>query len=379
MRKTLFMLVLLVACNAIYAQESNKELIGKLVEKNILTQAEADSLLQQSNPDNIRFTDKVEKVRNAFNTPYMSFGGYGLLLYEYNNTKDVKHSADPRVLFLWMRGEPIKNFKYYVLYEFVNPLPYEYYIDWTPSTAFNIRLGQAKTPMSLENQLSLTVLESIRNTRSTAALMGMTGDVLQLQNGRNNGGRDMGIQFYGQLFNMKTHNLLQYGVGVYQGTGIKTSETNNAKDLAANILFQPIKGFRIGGGGYFGQATYLKPDGSEIADHVRNRWIISSDYKSERVYARAEWIYANDGGIKKTGAHLMGLYYFIPTKLNAFAKVDYLEGNEKLNEDVTDWTIGTNYYFYPSCRVQLNYTYSDYSDNTRKNSHVVAAQLQIVF
>lgn len=382
MKKLLSIVLLSVVCSISYAQESNNELLKKLVEKNILTQSEADSLYQPAlaKDEKIPLLQSVEKIRQGFNTPYMQFGGYGLLLYKYNDMSKIKHNLDARALFLHMQGQLFKDFKYFVMMEFVNPTLTEFYADWTPSSKFNLRVGQAKTPFSLENQLSLTVLESVAYSRSVSAMTGMGDDVLKLQNGKNNFGRDMGIQAYGSFLSTRTHDILQYGIGIYQGTGLVTSETNNSKDFTANIMIQPIKGFRIGGGGYFGEATYIKGDDREKAKHVRNRWIISSDYKKGRLYARSEWIKANDGGINKEGIHGMGQWYFIPEKLNGFAKIDYFNQNKEINSEVMDYTVGVNYYFFKSCRFQLNYTYSDYSSKwNAPNSNTILGQMQIVF
>lgn len=382
MKKLLVLLFVCVLCTIGYAQDSNNELLKKLVEKNILTQSEADSIQMNSalKEEKSSFIQSVNKVREAFNTPYMRFGGYGMFLYKYNDVAHVKHNAEARVIFLSMEGELIKNLRYYILAEFVKPMPYEFYAEWTPSDAFNLRLGQMKSPLSLENQMSLTAIESIQNTRSVSALMGMTDDVMAKQNGKNNSGRDVGILTYGSLLKTKTHDLLEYRIGLYQGTGLNTSETNNSKDFAANVMLQPLKGFRIGGGGYFGEANYAITEGSEKNSHVRNRWIVSSDYRSDRIYARAEWITANDAGISKEGLHGMGSYYFIPKKLTAFAKVDYLNQNKDTNREVMDYTLGLSYYFYGSCRVQMNYVYSNYSKSwDAKNSNMVLGQLQIVF
>ncbi len=382
MKKLILAFSLFTICIAINAQDVNNELLKKLVEKNILTQNEADSLLISNQPekDKSSFAESVEKIRSAFNTPYLQFGGYGLLTYRYNNTAKVKHDVNARVLFLHMRGELFKNFSYFAMMEFINPTLTEFYVDWKPSDAFNIRLGQAKIPLSLENQFSLTALEAISNTRSTSTLIGMADDVLRLQNGKNNGGRDLGLQVYGNLFNIKSHHLLEYRMGLFQGTGLITSETNNSKDFAGNIMLQPVKGFRIGGGAYFGEATYIKDGDNGKADHVRNRWIASTDFRSDKFYARAEYVKANDGGIKKEGMHGVGQWYFSPEKFDAFGRVDYLNADKNTNPEAIDYTVGINYYFYKSCRFQLNYTYSDFSAKwNAPDSHLVQGQMQIVF
>lgn len=129
-----------------------------------------------------------------------------------------------------------------------------------------------------------------------------------------------------------------------------------------------------------GEATYIKVGETEGSDHVRNRWYLSTDYKSDRFNARAEWINANDGGIDKEGLYGLASYYITPKKLQALGKVDYYNKNKSINSEAIDYTLGINYYIYNQCRIQLNYTYSDYNSTWgTKDSNTVLAQLQIGF
>lgn len=383
MKKLLSLLSLILLGMFVYGQDANDALLKKLVERNVITQNEADSLSvlskeekKSENPSK----NTLEKIKDAVSSPYMQLGGYAMFMYKYSDLEQVKHSAEPKLVFLSIKGEPIKNLKYCIFADLAHATIYEFYGEWTPSTAFNVRFGQAKIPLSIENQLSLTAIEGIANTRSISALIGMRDDVMYLQDRVNSAGRDIGVKVYGGLINQGTHSLINYDVGVYQGSGINTKENNNAKDFSANVLLQPIRDFRIGGGVYFGQATYQKPGDLDISDHVRNRWIVSSDYKYDRLYTRVEWVRGNDGGIKKEGLNVLGLYYLIPEKLNSFVKADYLNQDRSINSELMEYTLGLNYYFYKNCRVQLNYVHTDYSRKWgARDSNVVTAQLQIVY
>lgn len=383
MKKLLLSGVLLLSAACVFAQTKEDDaLLKKLVDKQILTQQEADEIAKENNKTSqpASFGQKVEKVRDAFNTPYMKFGGYGLLMYKYSDVSNIKHDFEPRVVFLHMGGKLTNTVSYFVMAELVDPLLHELYLDWTPSKEFNVRAGQFKVPLSLENQISLTNLETVMYSRTISSLISMGDDVMKLQNKRNNGGRDIGIQASGSLASLGNHDLIQYSLGVFQGSGITTREQNNTKDFAGTLLFQPIKGFRAGVGAYFGQATYSNDGGVTVADHVRNRWGISSDYHTDRLTARAEWFKGNDGGIDREGIYGSLMYYFAPKKFNAVAKVDYYNSNKSINREVTDYTLGINYYFYPQCRFQLNYTHSDYTKKWgAEDSNTVYAQLQVVF
>jgi len=379
----LVLLTMFLSYSVVYSQNSD-ELLKKLVQKNILTESEAEELKSESNKPEPKasLTDKIDKVRQAFNTPYMQFGGYGQLMYKYSDVNRIHHDFKPKNLFISVNGKISDSFRYGFLIELVNPSVQEFWGEWTAAPEFNLKAGQFKVPVTIESLLAPSNLETVAYTRSISNLFGYAteDDVLNKQNGKNNFGRDAGVQVAGELFKMGDHNLLQYSLGVFQGMGVNTSEKNNSKDFAGTLMFQPLKGFRLGGGAYFGQATYSKDYESVASDHVRNRWIVSAEYRSDRIYSRAEWLTGNDGGIKKEGLYGMGLFYILPKKLNVLAKVDYYNRNKDFNSEVFDYTLGLNYYFYTQCRIQLNYTYSDYSKKWGgDNSNVVAAQLQLAF
>lgn len=382
-RLTAICLVLITAI-AINAQNANDELLKKLVEKQVLTQQEADELRAEPKQAEQKNTleQKAHNVLDFFNnTPYVKVGGYGLLMYRYKNTQLHKHDFQARCVFVSVSGQLTKNIGYYFLSELVHPEIYEFYGKWTPANELGFRIGQFKTPLSIENQISLINLETISNTRSVSSLIGMAEDVHKFQNQKNNSGRDAGIMAEGKLFQSNNHELVQYAVGLFQGTGMNTSENNSTKDIAFNVMLRPVKNFRIGGGAYWGEAHYEdEKNNKPLGDHVRNRWIISSDYTSDRFYARAEWINGSDGLIDKEGLYGVGKYYILPQKFSVVGKVDYFNKDKDKNKEVMDYTIGLDYYFYKQCRVHLNYTYSDYSHKWGdKNTHAVLGQMQFVF
>lgn len=382
MKKITALILLFVLHGGIAAQNSD-DLLKKLVEKNVLTQSEADQLRESSaKEEKPSTTQTVEKVRNFFNSPYLQFGGNGQLMYRYSDVDQIHNDFKAKNLFLSVNGKLNDAFRYGFLVEFVNPSVQEFWGEWTASKMFNLKVGQFKSPFTMESQLVPATLETASYSRTISNLVGYAGedDVLKKQNNKNNFGRDAGMMVSGELISLANHNLIQYSAGVFQGTGVTTGETNNGKDFAGMLLLQPVKGFRIGGGAYLGQATYTKVGETVVSDHVRDRWYLSADYKSDRFYARSEWVHGNDGGIDKEGVYGLGMFYLIPKKLNVLAKVDYYNKNKDVNSEVIDYTAGVNYYFYPMCRVQLNYTYSDYSNKwDAPNSNIVFAQLQIAF
>lgn len=386
MKKVLFSIFACVMALSTYAQESNanSKLLETLAKKNILTQEEINEIVAESTAEQNSNTleSNISKVRNIFsNTPYVKLGGYGLLTYKYTEYSKNHHNFKPRVAFISLDGNLTKEISYGVLFELANPSLTELFVQWKPSNAFAGKIGQFKVPLTMENLISLPNLETIYYSRSILNLVGMDNDVLNNQNSINSTGRDIGIQASGSFANIGTHDLVQYAVGMFQGAGINKVDPDNTKDFAGSLTLQPIKGLRVGGSAYFGEATYASATENIIlSTHVRNRWALSAEYKTDRLTARSEWIHGNDAGIKKEGVYGLVSYYIVPKKFNVVCNVDYYNSNKDINSEAMDYTAGINYYFYPQCRVQLNYTYSDYSKKWNdRDASSVAAQLQIVF
>lgn len=381
-KKTLFLYAIITLSLSVSAQNSNDKLVEKLVEKGILTQNEAKDIIADMSKENEKELSAKdwESVKKMINNKYLQLGGYSQLLYTYSNTQVNKHEGEVRNVFLSIKGEPLKDLKYLVFANLRNPSLTEYYVDWTPLEEVKFRVGQQKVPLSIENQLSLSALEFIQNSRSVNYLIGGSKDVLTLYNGKSSGGRDMGVKAYGKLLKLNGHSFIEYDLGIYQGSGINKSSPRSDKDFITNILLSPIEGLRVGGGIQFGGTKYQTPEEIIPSVHVRNRWIISSDFKYNNFYARAEWIEGNDSGIKKEGVYGMCSWSFIPNRWVLLAKVDYYNNNKKIGIEAMDYSTGINFILNKYCRLQANYTYSDYSKKWgEKNSHLVEAQFQIIY
>lgn len=381
-RSTFSVLTLMIAIllpTSVFGQSSNEKLIQALVEKNVLSQSDADQLLSTEAPKSLNPIEKAQNfVRKGLtNTPYLSIGGYGKLMYQYNSQSSIKNELRPRVVFLWLEGKLTDHLRYFVMYDFVAPALYEYYAEWMPSKAFKLKGGQMKVPFTLENPISLVNLEGVQNTRTISSLAGMSADV-----GVNNGGgRDIGIQASGSLANIGDHDLIQYAAGVFEGVGINARENNNVKDFAGTLTFQPINGWKLAAGVYAGQALYTKSGESTSLNHVRNRWALSTEYTQDRVYARAEYVKGNDAGITRDGIYGTGTYYFVPKKFNSFVRVDHYNSDKSTQKSVTDYAVGANYYIAPNCRFELDYQYSDYSKEwtAHQDTHMILSELQLYF
>ena len=340
---------------------------------------------QEENEEN-KQASIIQKTKDAFQSESFQLHGYGQMTYSLNETpvEGVNNSINiVRALVFAMGKLGAKNqFGYMLMYDFgPNPMLHELYGEWLPCNAINLRLGQYKTPFTLENPMSPTRIETINFTRSALAMSGSAGDFNEFnQDGistRVKAGRDVGIQLSGKLFPNKDFFHLEYYTGLFNGTGLNVRDNNNHKDFIATAYYLPIKGLRIGGSLYSGKLNHPM-NGMPAANHTRDRWTVGAEYSGTKFYSRSEYINANDGGLKRKGYYGSAVWKFVPNKWEVLGKYDFYDENIKVcNNEVGEITAGINYYFAHLSRIQLNYIHTD-SEASGKNNGILA-QLQLFF
>ena len=336
---------------------------------------------------------KLQKIKNAFQSESFQLSGYGHIMYNVNEYPErsltpefANNSIDIVRALVFASGKLGSNhqFGYLLMFDFgPNAKLYELYGEWLPSKAISVRFGQFKTPFTIENPMSLSRIETIHPSRLVSAMSGGTGDFNQWDpDGKSIGktGRDAGLQLSGFLFPTDNFFRVEYYAGLFNGTGMNTKDNNNNKDFIGTAYFYPTKAFKLGGSFYSGKLpAYLQAQGHLPGDNFdTNRWTVGAEYKGTQLCGRAEYIAANDGGIKRNGCYGLLLWKFIPNQWEILGKYDYYNRNTQVkNNEIGDFTFGVNYYFAYLSRIQLNYIYIDNRAEGKNNAF--AAQLQLYF
>ena len=161
----------------------------------------------------------AEAVGSRLKVTGYAQAGYSANFYEGNKSANT-NTFDMKRIILMVGANITKEFYAFFMHEFKGGNVMEYYMEYRPTKAFNLRLGQSKIELSMENPMSPTVLEAISPmSQSVGFLCG--GDALM----SNGSGRDMGLMAYGDLFNNKLH----YVVEVINGGQINKNDGNNQK------------------------------------------------------------------------------------------------------------------------------------------------------
>lgn len=263
----------------------------------------------------------------------------------------------------------------------------EFWTDYriTNNKALTVRVGQFQHPFSMESPLTPVMLELIDITSQS---------VTNLANGYEpllgpNYGRDQGIMLLGDLFNDHFH----YELAVMNGQGINTADGNTDKDVILKLEYRPSKEFRIVASGQKGRGHAVNTVAwNDIAvgdDYRRDRVSFGGELKvptllgrqssSGGINLRSEFLAGKDGDVSSRGAYLTGSVA-LGKGVDVIASADYYDRNTSTSGwQQTNVTGGVQYWFYPKCRLQLQYTHSFCGHLMGDDYNRVQAQVQVAF
>ena len=267
----------------------------------------------------------------------------------------------------------------------------EFWTDYrvTNNKALTVRIGQFQHPFSLESPLTPTMLELVDITSQA---------VTNLANGYEpllgpNYGRDQGIMLLGDLFNDHLH----YELALMNGQGINQADGNSDKDVIMKLEYRPTKELRIVASGQKGRGhaknTVAWNDIAVGDDYRRDRVSFGGELKiptllgrkssNGGINLRSEFLAGKDGEVSSRGAYLTGSVA-LGKGIDVIASADYYDRNTSTSGwQQTNLTGGVQYWFYPKCRLQLQYTHSFcghlMSQQTGGDYNRIQAQMQVAF
>lgn len=321
----------------------------------------------------------------------ITLNGYAQGGFEWNNKNGQERNTFnlKRTLF-WAKARITDRWSFLFMTDFSSVVQ-EFYTDFriTPrSSALNVRLGQFKNSLTIENPLSPTVLELV--DVCSQGVTYLTGCGSDPKHGVNYG-RDLGLKVYGDLF--KGH--FYYEAAVMSGSGINRLDLNNQKDYQLRLEARPMEGLRFVATGQRGTGHAIatsawNPDIKVDDNYRRDRYSIGAEYKvghwagarykeGRPLSLRAEWLGGKDGEVCSQGGYITAVVPIVKG-IDAVACADYFDYNTSADGwHQTNATIGLQYWFYRKCRLQLQYTRAFCGDMRGPDYNNLQAQMQVAF
>ena len=293
-----------------------------------------------------------------------------------------------------VEGKLTKTVSYKIQGDFSrSPMMVDAFIKYKPCNEFAIQVGQFKTPFTLESPINPVNLEIFDYGESVQKLVGYS-DVCGLKSI----GRDIGIMVSGNFFPVegKDFSLVTYSIGVFNGSGVNTTDNNNRKDIAGRLEVHPMmKDLTLSASYYNG--GYLK---DELNQGKRDRWSAGAQYNDGDLLIRAEYLngatgfrtvsYNDPEGITPEytdGVYYSNGYYAVAgynfkfgkgQKIMPVLRYEHFTKDASIEKGGTNWyTVGVNYW--PVKSVNFKLDYSLVQKETGTNSHRVVGILSYKF
>ena len=315
---------------------------------------------------------------------HFHFNGYAMADWQYHDKSTPNNEFSVEKIIFIADAKLNDKFSAEFMYDFRKTSLHELWVNYRPCDAVNIKIGQFKTPFSIENPIAPVILETINLTSLVTTDMIMGSNPLMMPAGA---GRDIGITVYGDLLDKK----LSYDLAVMNGGGRNNKDNNHQKDFVARLSVKPIKELMLSGSMVLGTgnvAVIQAEDGSWISpaapgvtsfkangNYTRNRFAAGRQLKTKPANLRAEYMWGKDGDFNSNGYYATGsLNNIFVKKLDFIASYDHLKNFQGKQDR---YTAGLQYWFYKACRVQLNYTHHKRGEAEGENS--ILTQVQVAF
>ncbi len=370
MKKHLLGFIFLALSTSIFAQTTN-DVLNLLIKNKIITQSQADSVRAEAS---IKQQQEEASKKTFFATTGRPFQmtGYSQVRYQFQQQEGKIDGFDIRRARLDFRGNVNSWFSYRLLTDFASSkILLDAFGDIKLKDYLIFTIGQARIPLSLENQIADRQLELSDRSQVVEALVARSTDVIGNQNGR-----DIGVQAGGSLWKCANRYLVDYQIGLFNGAGIDVADNNNNKDLSGRLVVHPLNGLGIGGSFYSGTAYYGT---TTPTNHVRDRAGLELNYEYKGLFIRSEYLDGKDGAIKRDGWYAEAGYFVIPATLQLLLKYDTYDPNTAISKNATtDYVIGGTYHFNRWSKIQAAYTLIKKEASTKTNNYGVI-QYQITF
>ena len=351
--------------------------------------------------EEVQDTQQKETVEIPAWVKNIKFSGYGMLQYQGQDPEGNHSNSFNLRLARFILDGKIGDFDWRAQIQGTNATGpgqptvqlVDLYAEWRKYPEFKIRAGQFKRAFTYENPTH-PITQGWRGYADVINKLSAFGD---RTGEKSSGGRDIGIQFAGDLFpNANGRRLFHYQVGIYNGEGVNQKDMDNRKDIIAGAWVMPIKGVRIGAFGWTGsRGGMLDPTTGEKRSIEKNRYCISAEYDLNEYTFRAEYIHSQGWGAaspgnnvreidyskgdKADGWYVFGIVPVIKGKLHAKARYQSYRNQKNWATSVNQVECGLNYFFTKNLEMHLEYSRVNDRTLAKHNYNLVDMELDFRF
>ena len=389
-RKLIVMVLAMMPVMVFADEEAPVEVEKTSLSVSVSTLNTSDSAIMATKPQD---GERPVKPLNIHIGPSkLTLFGYAQTQFDMTKTgPETKNSFTMMRVILMANAELTRKLSFFLMIDAASTQAskhlHEYYAQYAFMPELKVRVGQFKTPYTLENIISPTLLGTVNLNEGTRYMAGIAGDPLY----GNYVGRDLGAMVTGDAIKARDgHYYLNYSLGVFNGAGMNLRDNNKHKDVAAMINILPTKNITLSGSFIIGKGNAQANDmfGTivEGTDYTRNRWSVGAEVNYKPMKLRTEFMQGRNGDINNR-AFYAELWCRVFRNFDVVLDYDYLNKNTSMSKEARDafsaWTrtnnymVGLQYWVYKACRISTQYIFSD--RNTGPDTKAWITQFQIAF
>jgi phosphate-selective porin OprO/OprP len=369
--------------------QTTNDVLELLIRNGTIKVEQADSVRADAAIKQLE-ADAKKKSFNISSGKALQVSAYTQVRYQMLEEKGKNDGFDIRRAYLDLKGSLSPYFSYRLQTDIANsPKIVDAQVDVKLFDYLNLTIGQQSIPFSLNNVTSNTKLDLADRSQVVESLSSRKGDLIM---GDNNG-RDIGLSAYGSILPINKLNLIEYRIGVFNGSGINRADFNDVKDVIGRIILHPIKGLDLGASFYSGWT----PDSAALAGELtklnlkldnsykpsfsglRQRFGGELSYSYKFISLKAEFLTGKDGGIIRSGYYGQIAAFVLPGRLQLACRYDTYDKDVNKDDNISTYIVfGANYFFSPNALLQVAYTIKQ-EEITSFVNNSGAIQLQISF
>lgn len=314
---------------------------------------------------------------------HIALSGYAQGGFEYYDRSSPKDQFKiSRIIFMADAGVT-ERIHAYMMFDFKSSKLHELWTSYRFCKEVNLKVGQFKTPFSIENTISPTLLELIYPSSLAAGYMvGGSSDLMM----KGAAGRDIGMTVFGSLWKDR----VCYDLALMNGNGRNNADNNSQKDFVARLTVRPAGWLALTGSTILGTGNVVvhqNEEGRYVCDaagigglhangnYKRNRFAAGAQVKTRPACLRSEMMWGKDGDSHSKGFYATGSLNNVGLEhLDVVASYDWLDIWSGRTER---YSAGVQYWFLPKCRIQIGYGHFVYDNAPDQNC--ILTQIQVRF
>ncbi len=282
----------------------------------------------------------------------------------------------------------------------------DFFAEWRKFDFLHVTVGEFSIPFTLESPLHPLDVGFADNAVPILKLVGYSDRSGQ----RKSNGRDIGIDFEGDLFKMKDgHPFLHYALSIVNGQGINTRDKDSKKNIIFQANLSPVKPLKLSFSALEGSlartGTWHDDAGRECTGDVQldqHRYAVGAEWSAPYLTFRAEYIHSTgfafaereNGssttdatiapiGDKADGAYAMALVPILretlPGRLRVKARWDLYRPSASMATAQTTTQLGVDYWFTQKIGAAVEYSHANDRSLDRHNYNYYDFQIQVRF